>query len=79
MAIYWIFEVLPIAATALLPILLYPLFGLMKASEISLYYFSDINVLFLCGLMIAVAIESWNLHKRIALKVILCIGAKPER
>jgi hypothetical protein len=47
--------------------------------EISTPYFSDTNVLFIGGMMLAVAVEQWNLHKRIALKILLLIGTQPRR
>jgi len=77
MAVFWIFEVVPIAITSLFPIFLFPLFGILDTKTTALFYGKEIIFLFLGGLMLAQGIQHSNLHKRIALKIVNVIGSKP--
>lgn len=103
MAIWWITEAIPLAATALLPIVLFPLLGIMRGREVPAgnlvelgegvlpgdidiifpnvadQYMDWVILLFMGGFMIAVAVEKWNLHRRIALHVLRIIGGQPHR
>lgn len=76
MAIWWIAEVVPIAVTALLPIALFPLSGGLELEPTTAAYGHRFIFLFMGSFMIAIAIEKWNLHKRIALHIIKLIGTR---
>lgn len=74
-ASWWITEAIPIAATALLPILLFPLSGGMELSATTSAFGHKYIFLYLGGFLIAIGIEKWNLHKRIAINIIDFIGS----
>lgn len=79
MAVWWITEAAPLAATALLPAALFPALGIMKASEATAPYANHLIFLFLGGFFIAVTMEKWNLHKRVALFTIRLVGTGTDR
>jgi len=79
MATWWVTEAIPIPATALVPVVLFPLTGLMAGSAVAREYMSSLIFLFLGGFLIAIAVERWKLHRRIALHILAVIGGRPHR
>ena len=78
-AIWWIFEVTDIAVTALLPIIIFPLTGALPISATTAAYGHKYIFLYMGGFILAITIEKWNLHKRIALSIINVLGAGISR
>ncbi|MGC6502750.1 MAG: SLC13 family permease [Flavobacteriaceae bacterium] len=78
-ALWWIFEVVPISVTALLPIVLFPLAGGLDLPTTTAAYGHKYIFLYMGGFMIAIALEKWNLHKRIALTIIDAVGTQIDR
>ncbi|PIK56545.1 putative solute carrier family 13 member 5 [Apostichopus japonicus] len=78
MAAYWITEALPLAVTSLLPMILFPLLGILDMDDVTRNYFKDTVVLFFGSMVMAVTIEERNVHKRIALGTLLIMGSKPR-
>uniref|UniRef100_A0AAR2JU77 Solute carrier family 13 member 4 n=1 Tax=Pygocentrus nattereri TaxID=42514 RepID=A0AAR2JU77_PYGNA len=76
-AVYWVSEAVPLGAAALVPAFLYPLFGVLRSSEVASEYFKDTTLLLMGVICLAASIEKWNLHKRIALRMVMIAGAKP--
>ncbi len=74
MAVLWITEAIPLSVTSLIPLIFYPLTGILSADEIAASYINSIIFLFLGGFLIAISMEEWGLHKRIALKLITIFG-----
>ncbi|MFJ6975823.1 MAG: SLC13 family permease, partial [Ligilactobacillus ruminis] len=79
MAIWWFTEAVPIAVTSLLPIVLFPLFGVMGSSDTLKEYANGTIFLFLGGFLIAAGIARWHLDRRIALLTIRIVGTKPQQ
>jgi sodium-dependent dicarboxylate transporter 2/3/5 len=79
MAFYWLTDAIPLAATALLPVVLFPFLGVLEANETASFYVNDVIFLFIGGFLLAGAMERWQLHRRIALRIILAVGRDPSR
>jgi sodium-dependent dicarboxylate transporter 2/3/5 len=79
MATWWIADAIPLAATALLPLILFPLLGIMSGKATATTYVNNIIFLFVGGFIIALAMEKWDLHRRIALWIIRAVGSSPPR
>ncbi|KAK3083871.1 hypothetical protein FSP39_004398 [Pinctada imbricata] len=78
MAILWLTEAIPIPVTSLIPIFLLPLLGVSSAKEVSGSYVTDTSMLFLGGLIVAVAVEESGLHRRVALSILKIVGGQPN-
>ncbi|MBO9480991.1 DASS family sodium-coupled anion symporter [Salinisphaera sp. G21_0] len=78
MAIWWVSEVVPIPVTSLLPILLVPLLGVASIKAVTAPFAHPTIYLFFGGFMLGMAMERWNLHKRIALHIMLRTGVRPD-
>ena len=79
MITWWVTEALPMPAVALLPLVLFPLFNIAPIKEVATGYGDSIIFLFMGGFMIGLAIEKWNLHKRIALTIVNITGTSGDR
>ncbi len=77
MSILWITESIPLYVTSLLPLIIFPITSVSSSKDISQAYMNSTIFLFLGGFIIAIAMEKWDLHKRIALNIILRIGKSP--
>ncbi|MEW6702803.1 MAG: SLC13 family permease, partial [Bacteroidota bacterium] len=79
MSIWWITEAVPLSVTSLVPLVLFPLTGALSGKQTSEAYINSTIFLFMGGFLIAIAMEKWNLHKRIALNVISIFGTSPAK
>ena len=77
MAAWWLTEAIPIPATALLPIGIFPLFGIASIGEASAPYARDLVFLFMGGFMLALAMQRWGLDRRIAFTALRLVGSRP--
>ncbi len=78
MATWWIGEAIPIYVTALVPIVLFPILGIASIGDTTAPYANPLIFLFMGGFIIAIAMQNWNLHKRIALRIVNFVGVKPS-
>ncbi|MCE3281527.1 MAG: family sodium-coupled anion symporter [Chitinophagaceae bacterium] len=79
MVTWWITEALPMPVVALMPIILFPLMGVATTKAVAAPYANEVIFLFMGGFMIGLAIEKWNLHKRIALTIVNLTGTSGNR
>ena len=79
MAVWWVSEVVPIPVTALTPIVIVPVLGIASIREVTAPFANPTIYLFFGGFMLGMAMERWDLHKRIALNIMLTTGVKPSR
>jgi len=77
MSVFWITEAIPLAATALLPLVFFPVLGISSSKAVASQYMNSTVFLLIGGFMIALAMQRWNLHKRIALNVLQLFGRHP--
>ncbi len=79
MATWWVTEAIPLAITSFLPMILFPLFGINSPKSTASAYMNSIIFLYVGGFLVALAMERWNLHRRIALNIIYKIGKDPTK
>jgi solute carrier family 13 (sodium-dependent dicarboxylate transporter), member 2/3/5 len=79
MGIFWVTQALPIEVTSLLPLAMFPLLGIMSAKAVGQAFFSDSSFLYLGGFLLALGIERWGLHRRLALLVVWVTGTQPRQ
>ncbi len=79
MATWWMCESIPIPATSLLPLPLFPLLGIMHTKDAAAPYASHLIFLFMGGFIIALSMQRWNLHRRIAMNIVKAVGFSPAR
>jgi len=79
MAAWWVTEAIPLAATALLPIALFPLLNILPVTDTTVRYGHKLIFLFMGGLMLGKGLERWGAHKRLALFIILVVGTGPRQ
>ncbi|MBK9171284.1 MAG: SLC13/DASS family transporter [Bryobacterales bacterium] len=79
MASWWLTEAVDISITALLPLALYPALGIMRSVEVAPHYANHLIFLYIGGFVIALSMEKWNLHRRVALATISKVGTHPAR
>lgn len=79
MVVWWISEALPMPAVALIPLVLHPLLQLSTIEETSKAYSNPVIFLFMGGFMLGLAIQKWNLHKRIAMHIVKRTGTSGDR
>lgn len=79
MAGLWVTQAVPLAATSLLPLALFPLFGIQTAEDTSKAFVEDVLFLYIGGMILALGIERWNLHRRISLHIVALVGVSPRR
>lgn len=79
MAVWWICESLPLAMTALVPLVLFPVLDAGTIDQVATPYANPLIFLFLGGFLIALAMQRWGLHRRIALSIIRAVGTNPSR
>ena len=78
-AVWWLTEAVPIAAASLVPAALLPLLGVLGAREAATAYMNDLIFLFLGAFMLALGVERWGVHRRVALAIVATVGARPRR
>ena len=78
-AVWWLTEAIPIGAASLLPAALLPLFGVVQPDEVARAYMNDLILLFLGAFLLALGIERWNVHRRVALNIACRAGSRPRR
>ncbi|KAK8778828.1 hypothetical protein V5799_019832 [Amblyomma americanum] len=79
MAFYWTAEPIPLPVTALMPLVLFPLFGILTTVKTTTLYFNNIGFVMFGSLVVAAAVETSNLHRRLAIKTLLTVGTSNRR
>ncbi|MHC4262047.1 MAG: SLC13 family permease [Planctomycetota bacterium] len=78
-AVWWLTEAVPIAAASLVPAVLLPALGVLPADDAARTYMNDLIFLFLGAFMLAMGVERWGVHRRVALSIVATVGARPRR
>ena len=78
-AYWWITARIPMGVSSLLPMALFPLYGIMSGKQTAAFYMNNILMIFIGGFLVAAAMQKWDLHKRIALSILDKVGGSPRR